>query len=402
MIPSQITNPIRSASHITHPTHQRPLRNGTSEPELAWNARRSGQFKNAHDIPAYSNYVPVGPGLPHGLPLVHQNGWEGPYAFRQAPGYLPLQSIQPVVAPMQWNSMQSLNGADIGRFHHPQAQYQPPQQAQYHGPVQYHEPPHFQGPTQYNGQPQYWSQPQHHGQFHHHGRGQNQFCGQGRFPDRQPLHRESWPPVAAPVPQVVLPETPTPQISCPNSEQWNKENPIRPVHSWKNVSDCPQSSGEYVPPPLPPVDLDLVAEVGDTVRIKPWADQFTWIEGRVEKADFSVIKNHKPSPRYIVSYRDPVSKNLKQRAFCPHLNEIMVREPDEPGTQPLPKGINRNIYACVPPPTTSEAPIEMIWAHARVLVRICTHSLFRFCRLFPQDPSQQKQRDQHPRPRWSL
>jgi len=88
----------------------------------------------------------------------------------------------------------------------------------------------------------------------------------------------------------------------------------------------------------------------------------------VEKADFSVIKNHKPQPRYVVSYTDPASKQLKQRRFYPHMSEIIVKEPDEPGLQPLPEGVDRNIYACIPPPVVrSGAPIEMTWAHARVL-----------------------------------
>ncbi|KAJ7709733.1 hypothetical protein B0H17DRAFT_1190905 [Mycena rosella] len=162
--------------------------------------------------------------------------------------------------------------------------------------------------------------------------------------------------------------TSTPQARGPKSEQSSKENTVQPLHAWKNAEECPQASGTYVPPPLPNIDLGFIAEVGDTVRIKPWEDQYTWIEGSVERADFSVIKDHKPFPRYLVSYRDPVSKNLRQRIFCPQLSEIMGREPDEPGTRPLPDGIDRNIYACVPPPIAQgEAPIEMIWAHARVL-----------------------------------
>ncbi|KAJ7982854.1 hypothetical protein DFH06DRAFT_1171763 [Mycena polygramma] len=138
------------------------------------------------------------------------------------------------------------------------------------------------------------------------------------------------------------------------------------------MSDVPQSSGKYEPPPLPPINLDLVVKVGDTVRIRPWADQFTWIEGRVEKADLSLIRYCKPYPRYVVSYTEPDSKHLTQRLFCPQLSEIMVREPNEPTLQPLPMGLDQDIYVCIPPlvvgqPPKTEPPVEKTWAHARIL-----------------------------------
>ncbi|KAJ6597042.1 hypothetical protein DFH09DRAFT_1403860 [Mycena vulgaris] len=390
-------------SHITHPpARQRPHRTGATEHELVWAARRYGQFENAHDPP--SDYVPVSQtGGP--LSMVRQlstrklNASDGTYAFGQPPGYSPLQSVQSVVAPLQWNALPSYNGDDVGRYHQThQTQFQGTQHLEYHSAVQYRGYLHVG--FQHNGAP---AEPQHRGgqlQLERHG--QVHFRGQARFRGPHHFRPESGPPAADS--KIVPPDpekTPTPQVRRQKSEQPAKRNHIQPRHAWKDVSECPQPSGKYVSPPLPPINSDLVVavlytpfssffplltqlQVGDIVRIKPWHHQYTWIEGRVEKTDFSVTmvissrfhlkkpnlrrQNFKSAPRYLVSYRDPISKNLIQRIFCPHLREIMVKEPDEPGMRPLPEGIDRNIYACVPGPIpNSGAPVEMIWAHARVL-----------------------------------
>ncbi|KAJ7087889.1 hypothetical protein C8R44DRAFT_30429 [Mycena epipterygia] len=360
-----------------------------SEQDMAWTACQYGQSQDVQDpSPPFPGYVPE-------LSVAHQpqhNAWEGTYAFQQVgPACVPFQSV---VEPEQWGvpSLHGFIGDNTGGVHHLQAQYPSPQ---YGGPLLPHGPPYSHVPSQHSGALQnHWGQPQHRGQFQHRGqihhRGQLQPRGQpqrrmptqhrGRlqfrglsFPHghQQFRHQLSSPPPMASVPQVVPPDpekTPTPEAPRPKSKQANKENPTRPVHAWNDVSECPQPSGMYSPPPLPPIDLDLIVEVGDTVRVKPWADQYTWIEGRVEKADFSIIKNHKPSPRYVVSYRDPASKHLRQRTFCPHLSEIMIKESDEPGMRPLPEGIDRSVYACIPPPIIkSKSPVEMIWTHALAL-----------------------------------
>ncbi|KAJ6525607.1 hypothetical protein B0H19DRAFT_1275977 [Mycena capillaripes] len=350
---------------IVHPSLRQRPPTGISEEELTWSVRRYGQFKNvqepSHSFPG-SGYV-----TPDVSPLLHEsqlgrrpqkNAWDGTYNFRQAgTGQLPLQPMQPLVAPMQW---QDFLGHQT-RFYYPQPRSQP---LEHHAPAQ-HYGPRYSDVLQNSGA----SQPAPRGQPPRRGQSQS-FRGSQRsrgFPlPNAPPRLAFVPPDLEKTP---IQKLPNPSTQRPRTQQLNKENYVQPVHVWKDSSEAPQSSGKYVPPPLPPIDLDLVVEVGDIVRIKPWVDQYTWIEGRVEKADFSVIKNYKPYPRYLVSYTDPASKHLKQRTFCPHLSEIMVKEPDEPGSQPLPEGIDRNIYACIPglPVVESGVPIEMTWAHARVL-----------------------------------
>ncbi|KAJ7940475.1 hypothetical protein B0H13DRAFT_1938304 [Mycena leptocephala] len=359
---------------IMHPSlRQRPPM-GTSEEELALVARRYGQFKNfqgpSHAFSG-SGYVPdVPPGR-----QPQQNAWEGTYDLRQAgPGHFPLQSMQASVAPVQWEGFIGDTG-----FYRQQNQ----QQFDHRGTVQNYHPRYSDVAAQYNGAPQHPGQPQ--PQY----RGQPSFRGQPPIRGQPPshAHRGQFHPRGSARPRGFAPQhapprhhfappdpekTPTPKMPVPRAQRpkMNKENHAQLffVHAWTDISEAPQPSGMYVPPPPPPVDLDLVAKVGDIVRVKPWTDQYTWIEGCVEKADFSVIKNHKPSPRYVVSYTDPASKQSKQRTFCPHLSEIMVKEPDEPGSQPLPEGTDRNIYACIPPPVVQRGEsIEMIWAHARAL-----------------------------------
>jgi hypothetical protein len=247
-------------TYLTYPrSRSRPPRSGASDQELAFAARRHGQFKN-DQAPSVPDYAPGGPGVSHELPSVRrpqQNAWEGTYA-RQAPGYFPLQSIQPVVAPVQWNAEQRFNGySNVSRFHQPQ--YQVPLRHEYQGPMQYNQPSYIHEPSQYSGAQQHGIQPLHHGQF----------PGPPRFPGQSEFH----PPVAHSVPQTIPPDpekTPTPQmrrreLEYSNKENRNKENHDGPVHSWTDASKCPQSSGTYVPPPLPPIDLDLVVKVLNSI-----------------------------------------------------------------------------------------------------------------------------------------
>ncbi|KAJ7097787.1 hypothetical protein B0H15DRAFT_822711 [Mycena belliarum] len=327
------------------PRRGQPGRNRSFEQNIPLYTGRPSQPKDVHGQP--SAFMPGSQaGVADGydpLRQARQTGWEGTHPFRQAPNYFPLQSVQPVTTPVQWNALENLDGDG---FYHPQGQHEWQHD---HDSVQYSDP-RFDLTPRYNGLSHPGPQPQYQGQF------QGQFLqnrGRGHLPGRAHFYGRSQPY-----------QQPRLQVRF-DFESLNNEDLALPVHSWKDISQCPQSSGKYRAPDLPPVDLDLVVEVGDVVRIKPWADQFTWIEGRVEKADLSVIKNHKPRPRYLVSYRDPATKHLRQRIFCPHLSEILVREKDE--MMPLSKAVDRNIYACVPPPVKIGTPMEKIWAHARVL-----------------------------------
>ncbi|KAF7363578.1 hypothetical protein MSAN_01014500 [Mycena sanguinolenta] len=343
---------------IVHPSfhQQRPRPEG----EMAWNVRRYGQFKNAQDTP---HPVPV-QGNAH-----HQNGgWANAYrraSYGSGPGeQLPLQPIQPSVPldPMQWTNF-NWGGA-------PQNGFDRSQRSQPHFPPQYppsqlsgnhptYGPSHLQAVVPHNGAP---------GQTQHPGHSRPTFYNQGQRPRTFSMPHAPPPPritVIPPDPEATpRPQMPDPQLQ--KTPRFVRDKPI-PLHSWKDISEVPQASGMHVPH-VPPIDLHLIAKVGDPVRIKPWADQHTWIVGCVEKADFSMIENHEIQPRYIVSYTDPESKQLKQRMFCPHLFEITVLEPVEPGSKPLPKGAERDIYACIPPPVVQVGTsIEKVWAHARVL-----------------------------------
>ncbi|KAJ7273283.1 hypothetical protein C8J57DRAFT_270380 [Mycena rebaudengoi] len=134
------------------------------------------------------------------------------------------------------------------------------------------------------------------------------------------------------------------------------------------VQQYPRPSGRYQPLPEAPIDLKFVVKVGGSVLVKPWKNRLIWVDGRVEKADFSHIRNLRAVPRYVVSYKDFQSDRLKQRTFCPHLCEIKACEPDEPGRRPVPEGFDRNVYAWIPSQTeASGIPQEMIWTHARIL-----------------------------------
>ncbi|KAF7338168.1 hypothetical protein MVEN_02041700 [Mycena venus] len=346
---SSSANPVFPPG-IVHPSLRQQPTMGISEAEMAWTVRRYGQFKDTQ----VSSHLFPSPGYGP-----QQNVWEGNYDYRQQFGtgyHLPLQPMQPSVAPVQ---RQDFVGGGNG-FYHPQRQlHHPqappgPQHSENHGPMQNQGPLYSHVAAQYNGVPQHRGQTQHRSQPTQ--RGEPHFRGQSQR--RQIYYQSSQRPRALSVSQqlprlaFVPPDpekTPTPRM--PQAQHRRSEQP----HSMFN-------------PLLPPVDYHLVVKVGETVRIKPWADQYTWIEGRVEKADFSVIKNHRPQPRYVVSFIHPETKQLKQRKFCPHLSEIIVREPDEPGLQPLLEGTDRNIYACIPPVIVrSGAPIEKIWAHARIL-----------------------------------
>ncbi|KAJ7172325.1 hypothetical protein C8R46DRAFT_144172 [Mycena filopes] len=311
---------------IVHPSTLR------TQEELAWAARRYGQFRSAQD-PSHpfpgTEYLPNMPPKQHLGRQSQQNAWVGTYDFRP-PGnaYPPLQSMQPSVS-QQWQGFIGETGF-------------------------YDEVPN-PGPPEYRGPPQVL----------YDSRGQP--GSRGRFQARDSsLRRTGRGRGFAPaLPRAVAPDrekTPTQRVQNAKSDNvWRG-------FVWEDRAHAPQPSYKYSPPPLPQLDLDFVAKVGDIVRIKPWAGQFTWIHGRVERADFSVIKHHKPLPRYIVSYIEPASKQLRQRKFCSHLSEIMIKEPDEPELQPLPRGTERNIYACIPPPVQpNEGPIGMSWAQARIL-----------------------------------
>ncbi|KAJ7632764.1 hypothetical protein FB45DRAFT_913409 [Roridomyces roridus] len=130
-------------------------------------------------------------------------------------------------------------------------------------------------------------------------------------------------------------KTPTPEKPLPLPGPF-----IREVHAWNNRSECPQPSGMYVPPPLPHPDIYMPLEVGDVVRVKPWTDQFTWIEGRVDKLDFSIASPHKATPRCVVSYTHPDSGHVVRRFFSPYLSEITAKEADPIVPEPLPVGVN--------------------------------------------------------------
>ncbi|KAJ7046958.1 hypothetical protein C8F04DRAFT_215711 [Mycena alexandri] len=352
---------------IVHPSalRQRPS-NGKSDEEIAWSARRYGQFKNvqepSHPFPGLGYLPHMPPKQPLGRQLQH-DAWAGTYGNL----YPPLLPMQPSVPPIQ--QWQGFIG-DTGFYN---AENKVPLEFEYHGPseilydsnLQPEDNDELRGQPQQRGNPPHRGQP-HRGQPHHRGqppnRGQPQMRGSHSWGSGRGRGFALPPPrlaTAPPNPEKM--STPQAQTAKPNKDESRG-------YVWKDRSQAPQPSGKYFPPPLPQVDLDFVAKVGDTVRIRPWADEFTWVEGRVEKADLSLIKYCKPSPRYVVSYIQPASKKIKQRAFCSHLSEIMVREPDEPGLQPLPKGTERNVYACVPPPVQrTEGPIGMSWAHARIL-----------------------------------
>ncbi|KAJ7775021.1 hypothetical protein B0H16DRAFT_82983 [Mycena metata] len=353
---------------IVHPSalRQRPS-HGASDEEIAWSARRYGQFKNAqepsHPFPGLGYLPHMPPKQPLGRQLAH-NAWAGTYHFQQGGNlYPPLLPVQPSVPPMQ--QWQGFIG-DTGFYN---TENEDPPEFEYHGPSEIlydsnlqpedndelRRRPQQRGNHPHRGQPRHGGQPPNRG--HPQTRGSHpRGSGRGRGFGPPPPRRAA----AAPDPE----KTPTPKM--PTSQKASKYESQGYV--WKDRSQAPQPSGKYFPPPLPQVDLDFVAKVGDTVRVRPWADEFTWVEGRVEKADLSLIKYCKPYPRYVVSYIQPESKQIKQRAFCSPLSEIMVREPDEPGLQPLPKGTERNVYACVPPPVQpTEGPVGISWAHARIL-----------------------------------
>ncbi|KAJ6502400.1 hypothetical protein C8R45DRAFT_618672 [Mycena sanguinolenta] len=361
---------------IVHPSfHQQRTR---PQDEIAWTVRRYGHIKNvqetSHPFPSHGHSSTSGS-------VYHQNGWDSNYGsrpYRRAsygtgPGeQLPLQPIQSSVPlnPMQWTNFnwtgnENQNGNEFDRSQRLQHHFSP-QMSENH-PT--HGLSHSQAVVPHNGargQPPHHGQP--HPQSHHPGHSRPTFYNQGQRPRTFSMPQAPPPPrinIIPPDPEA----TPTPKMpymQLQKTPRFIREKPI-PLHSWGDISEVPQASGMHVAQ-VPPVDLHLVTKVGDSVRIKPWADQHTWIVGCVEKADFSVIKDHKIQPRYIVSYTDPESKQLKQRMFCPHLFEITVLEAAEPGSRPLPKGAERDIYACIPPSIIHNGtPIEKVWAHARVL-----------------------------------
>ncbi|KAJ7741575.1 hypothetical protein DFH07DRAFT_837741 [Mycena maculata] len=352
----------------SHPPGLKPRSIGVPDQGVAWISRRSVQFEDSH-----RTFPCSVPDVPDPLlPQPRKNAWDnGPPFNRAPPGYMPLQPVQPVVPPMQWDEG-FIGNYHIGAFRAAD-NYDAQQQPEYYGPAQHHAPSHLHASFQTNGTP-HRGRGQYRGQLQCRGypppRGHSQFRGSSH-PRGHPHSSHPYSSPLKTIPEAHLPpdpeKTPTPQDPRPDQVS-NRENPAQHIRAWKDWWECPQASGRYMPPPLPPVDLDLVAKVGDIVRVKPWADQFTWIEGRVEKADFSLIKNHKPSPRYSVVYRHPETKQEVRRVFCPHLFEIMVREPNVPGAEPLPDGIDRDLYACIPPFTTKKGqPIEKIWTHAQLM-----------------------------------
>ncbi|KAJ7510026.1 hypothetical protein B0H11DRAFT_1900426 [Mycena galericulata] len=348
---------------------QHPPPIGVFNQEQAWPTGNHGQFNNFQNRSySFPRYVPD----VSEVPQPQQTDFERTYVLPRAVGRMPLQPLQPLVPFSQWNEGFIANEYTT-RFHYTNS-YPAPQQPEYYGPPQEnYERLHLHAPLQYSASPQNRGRPYQRGQSQRRGytqhRGQLQTRGTAYHRGYTRLFR---PPSlhlnVVPHPQV-LPDperTLTPQDAQPKEES-NKER-VQQVHAWRNRSECPRPSGRYIPLPPPPVDLDMVAEVGDIVCVKPWDDQLTWIEGCVVKADFSVIKDHKPSPRYLVSYINPQSKREVRRVFRPAMFEIRVRAPDIIGAEPLPAGIDRDVYACIPPLITkSGEPIEKIWTHAQVL-----------------------------------
>ncbi|KAF8212072.1 hypothetical protein K438DRAFT_1805914 [Mycena galopus ATCC 62051] len=336
---------------IVHPSlHERP-RMGSED--MMWTARRYGQFKNvqepSHPFPASGHSSSSG----HASQQMLQSAWEGTYDFRPYAG--PLQPMQASVPPMHWPDNSTGGGLGNGYYQHQQETQRPHHHSnppQHHinsihdstqhsenmGPMQNNGPLYSQVAAQHNGAPQHRKTtenvaPQHRAPPENIGQRYQSLRG---HPQRGPFfYRGSSRPRAFSALADLPPDpekTPTPQMPRPphhaQTQRWRvRERPI-PKHAWTNAADAPQATG---------VDLNLIVKVGDTVRVRPWADRYAWLEGCVEKADFSVIK-------------------------------ITVEAPEEPGLKPLPKGVERDIYACIPPPVIQMgAPIEMIWVHARVL-----------------------------------
>ncbi|KAJ7173996.1 hypothetical protein C8R43DRAFT_976837 [Mycena crocata] len=294
------------------------------------------------------------------------------------PAHLPLQHVQPVhdSHPREQSNWHP-NGIQV--------QLYGPQNFEYHSSSMNHYVrsycPH---PLSDYGLPQHSDQPHHreqHSQFQ--SGSQPQFCGHPTSPQRVTSMAQVLPPDRE--------MTPTPQVPYP-SHEWKKENKFdsRAIQTelaltWEDNSQCPKPSGKCIPPVPTYIVTNPDVKVGDAVIIRPRSNQFTWMAGHVvDVADSSAIivipsiqlifhanvlsQNNKPSRRYMVSYRDPDSNHLVQRAFYPAKGDILVKETDEPGLQPLPDGVDRDIYACIPPLLrNSGTPIEMIWAHARCL-----------------------------------
>ncbi|KAK7020490.1 hypothetical protein R3P38DRAFT_2969776 [Favolaschia claudopus] len=178
--------------------------------------------------------------------------------------------------------------------------------------------------------------------------------------DRTPMPRQTTQP------SVVYQSSSQLEAAAPRLEVVKQEKPVQTqtAHAWHNMLEVPRPEGIYNPRPIP-LDPHLVVKVGDLVHVSPSPDHFQWIEGRVEKADYTVIRHGRMQARYLVSYRDPESGRLKQRIFCPHLKEILAQPIDEPALALIPE--SRDIYACIPPLIIKGPPVEMRWTHACVL-----------------------------------
>ncbi|KAJ7681742.1 hypothetical protein B0H17DRAFT_1138175 [Mycena rosella] len=106
-------------------------------------------------------------------------------------------------------------------------------------------------------------------------------------------------------------------------------------------------------------------KIGDLVRIRRWAaatDSYSdWITGRIVRPVLSENEDRSQRRSYLVAYENPHSKELKERQFSPHFQEITSLEADPVSATPnLRLNDKSNIVFAPIPVTDADGKVKRI------------------------------------------
>ncbi|KAJ6531612.1 hypothetical protein DFH09DRAFT_1408977 [Mycena vulgaris] len=154
------------------------------------------------------------------------------------------------------------------------------------------------------------------------------------------------------------------QPSRSASQSSRSSDPVAHMHSRNNNSGYPQ--------------LDLVDgvdyfKIGEFVRVRRWTaatDSFSeWIRGQIVRP--VLIENEDGSQRrsYLVSYEHPRTKEVKEREFSSHFQEITSLEADPVSTTPNLRITDKSnlVFAPIPVSDTSGTIKRIVYSPAVVL-----------------------------------